>query len=123
MPNDLVPNRPTETGRMLGEQLARLTDVAESEQIKKFPNAKKRCASCAFKAGTLPNGCEATLMDAVKAVVQMDDFMCHMDLDAERKPQHHCVGWFLLMGAGGIDAKPIEVPWEYDGVDDGTGPG
>lgn len=111
----MVPNRPSKEGRELGEQLARLCDAAEAEQLKQFPDMKRRCASCAFRKGTFPNGCVATTMDAFKAVMEGVDFMCHHSpQDAEGRHTEWCQGWFLLCS----QQKGFkEVPWEFSHVE------
>lgn len=99
IPTGKVRNRPTELGREFGEQLARLCDNAEATTTTLHP----RCATCAFRAGTLPNGCEATLMDALKCAMEGDTkFMCH-----ERKG-HACSGWLMMRSD-----KNIKLPWPF----------
>ena len=95
---DAVPNLPTPEGRALGVELARIADLEEERQREKFPNAKPRCADCAFRAGTLPNGCPDTLMDAVKAVAECKPFYCHHGLDSDKSPTRLCAGYALMMG-------------------------
>lgn len=107
----LVPNRPTAAGRDLGADLARVCDVAEAEQRKRFPNMAERCSSCAFRAGTVPNGCPETLMDAIKCVIEQREFMCHMGPGIkEGKPTLPCAGWFTLLSG---DAERVEAPWKF----------
>jgi DNA-directed RNA polymerase subunit RPC12/RpoP len=94
----LIPNRPTELGRAAGVELARLTDAAEVKQLKKFPNMRERCVSCAFRAGTIPNGCEETLVDAVEAITTGRAFKCHMGpKDEGGNLTELCIGWMLAM--------------------------
>lgn len=95
-PGEGYPNEPTEQGRALGAELARLADVAEAEQREEFPDQTPRCDDCAFRAGTKPNGCPETLMDAIKCVVEMNPFYCHKGL-VDGKPKHICRGWWLLV--------------------------
>lgn len=94
---DGYPNEPTEQGIALGKELARIADIAEAEQVKHFPNQLPRCDDCAFSAGTRPNGCSETLMDAIKCVVELNPFYCHKGCDADGNPRHICRGWFLLV--------------------------
>jgi hypothetical protein len=60
-------NKPTPEGRELGQHVARLCEVAIKECEAETPILKmiERCASCAFRAGTFPNGCPETLFDAI----------------------------------------------------------
>jgi hypothetical protein len=101
---DAVPNEPTPEGRILGEQLARLADVEEARLREKFPHMHHRCGDCAFRAGTVPNGCPETLMDAVKALVENVPFYCHKKLD-DGKPVLLCAGYGMLAGA--FDAPEV----------------
>lgn len=96
---DAVPNEPTEMGRELGRNLARLTDVAEAEMRKTFPNHAPRCDDCAFKAGTDPNGCEPTLMDAIKCAVENIPFFCHKGVADGGPVKAPCRGWMLWVGS------------------------
>lgn len=70
-------NRPTPEGIALGKELARLTDRAEAEVRARFPKAKERCGTCAFRLGTIPNGCVETVMDALKCALEYRTFDCH----------------------------------------------
>lgn len=124
--SDLTPNRPAAEGRVIGEQLARLTDKAEQEVIGTFPNHARRCKSCAFSAGTFPNGCLPTVMDALKCVVDGTPFHCHQQLDGNGVPTDLCAGW--AMASMAADSKlraalqPIVGDWELSCVyGDGVG--
>lgn len=111
-----VKNRPTSAGRALGAQLARLTDVEEAKLRQRYPNHKERCTSCAFRGGTFPNGCEITLMDAIKCVVEGKDFMCHEHFDARGHPTQICMGYMIALSSGlseNPQMKEIVAPWEY----------
>ncbi|MFM0487960.1 hypothetical protein [Paraburkholderia graminis] len=118
----LVPNRPSPEGRMLGEQLARLTDKAELEARAKFPNHKSRCKSCAFAAGTVPNGCLPTVMDALKCVVDGTPFHCHQEFDDQGVPTDLCAGWSIASMAADDRLRermqPIVGDWELSCVYD-----
>lgn len=108
----LIPNRPSPEGRMLGEQLARMCDIEE----KKFPNHAQRCKSCAFRAGTVPNGCLPTVMDALKATMEGEPFMCHQHFDKDGNPTELCAGAAILLGSQtheSGDIKAITTDWEY----------
>ena len=112
---NLVPNRPSDEGRQLGEQLARLTDKAWIELKAKFPNHMERCSSCAFRGGTFPNGCLVTVMDALKCAVENIPFYCHHNLDAEGKPTDLCAGFMAAQFALSNVEKPFpltRLPYE-----------
>jgi hypothetical protein len=71
-------NRPTREGRALGVEIARLCDQEEAKQARMLtPAIPERCRTCAFRGGTFPNGCGATLMDALQCIVEGLDFYCH----------------------------------------------
>lgn len=96
----LIPNRPSEIGREAGEGIAKMADNA----ARVFGDT--RCGTCAFRDGTIPNGCASTVMDAMKCVMEHRDFNCHEDLtklcggyDASRKA---CAGM-----------PPVECPWPW----------
>lgn len=101
-----VPNRPTPEGRMVGRELARLADQAEAESLKKFPKSRVRCRTCAFRAGTIPNGCVSTVMDAMKCVMEQKEFLCHEDMP------HPCMGWVEFANVS-QHLPPIQTPWEF----------
>lgn len=79
------PNLPTDEGRALGRELARLCDGEAAAH----PDAPERCHDCAFRLGTPPNGCAPTLMDAMKCAIEGEPFLCHIDGKA-------CAGWALM---------------------------
>jgi hypothetical protein len=106
-------------GRAIGEQTAKLSDraiailVAEGE-------TDDRCKSCAFRLGTVPNGCIQTQMDVMKAVIEDVPFLCHQ---ADRKG-FPCHGWYAarvqLNRVERIKGK-FEVekcPWEFSPPDE-----
>lgn len=102
-------NRPTPRGRELGRYLAKLADKAEGNSSKRFPDQVKRCSSCAFRGGTIPNGCEETLMDAIKCVMEGYAFYCH-ETKGDDKPL--CAGW--VQSQGELIGKPkIPTPWPF----------
>jgi hypothetical protein len=107
------PNKPTALGQMLGNELARLREANEAELRKVFPTLPEPCKSCAFRRGTVPNGCEETVMDALKCVLEGKRFECHevpggaTDEGAKRPL---CQGWFNSLS---LDRKAIEAPWPF----------
>lgn len=111
----LVRNRPSALGRELGKHLARFCDQAEAEQRKRFPDHAERCKSCAFRAGTIPNGCESTAMDATKAWMEHVPFLCH-EHKGDDKPV--CAGWALMVNG---ETGPVKAPWPFS--DEITGEG
>ena len=112
----LVPNRPTEQGRKLGDQVARLANIAEACQVANYPNERKRCKTCAFRSGTIPNGCESTVLDAIKCVVERIPFVCH-EKPAQESSSTFCAGWLMAV-AETQGMIPQVMPWDFSrGVD------
>ena len=98
--------RVTPLGRKLGQNIARLVQPGIDE-LAAEGEPDERCKTCAFRAGTVPNGCIQTLGDALKAAMEGSRvFLCHQDKGKV------CHGWFAwrFMGANRTD---IKVPWEY----------
>ena len=83
----LILNRPTPEGRALGTELVRLIEPLV-QQFVRDGGHDSRCASCAFRLGTVPNGCGPSLLDALKCVMEGEPFYCHM----EDRP---CHGWVV----------------------------
>ena len=96
-PGDPVEeNLPCETGRQAGAVLARAADRAEVEMLKIFPDNHPRCNDCAFRAGTRPNGCPETILEATKCVVEGKPFYCHKGVKDGEPPKVLCAGAALL---------------------------
>lgn len=117
--DDEIVNRKAERtpeGIALGKQLARLCDLEEVKVRARFPKHAKRCQSCAFRAGTLPNGDPVTLMDATKCLIEAVPFMCHQYFDKDGNPRDLCAGYAILAMVG-AKLKPMvaTVPWEFSG--------
>lgn len=105
----------TPEGIALGREMARLCDVAEVEQRARFPKHARRCESCAFRAGTLPNGDPVTLMDATKCLIENIPFMCHQYFNADGSPRDMCAG-FALLARSGMNFEPgkhVMAPWNF----------
>lgn len=83
-------NAPTEEGRELGSHLARWADQELAKRKAVFPNHVERCATCAFRRGTVANQSPATLLSALECLQGDDIFMCHERVD------HDCVGYSVL---------------------------
>ncbi len=113
-------NRVTPQGRELGANLARMTDPEVAALIASGEwDHDERCVSCAFRAGTIPNGCAQTQLDALKCVLEKQTFGCHVARDGLPAGAHACMGWFAAMQArGGPIARPaIACPWPFSPPD------
>lgn len=109
-------NLPTPEGQRLGELLANYWEQEAPAFYAAWPDSPPRCETCAFRKGTYPNGCPASLMDALKCLMEHDDFMCH------EHPGRHCMGFVVLAMAGDQTRKPIKCPWPYSYGEDATPP-
>lgn len=105
--------RVTKEGASLGQQLVRLTEPGLQILLNECEE-DERCASCAFRLGTVPNGCPQTQMDALKAVMEQTPFACHMD------PTHQklCHGWYAARVALHRKGVPItKMPYDFSPPD------
>ncbi len=95
----LVRNRPSPEGRALGTELARFADI----EVAKL-GVDLRCGTCAFRAGTIPNGCLPTVGDALKCAMEQEPpFLCH------ERPGLHCAGWAAMVR----DGQPVQMPYPF----------
>jgi hypothetical protein len=102
-------HRVTPEGREAGQQHARLCEKA----ISKIGEPDERCKTCAFRAGTVPNGCLQTQLDVLKCVVEKKPFMCHHDLSMP------CFGWYAISAAIAGKIPPgMTVPWDMSPPDE-----
>lgn len=111
-------NRVTPEGKAMGEQMVRLAEP----MIRHLANSGEtddRCPSCAFRLGTVPNGCLQTQMDVMKAVVENVPFCCHQH-DRKGWP---CHGWYAariaIRDAELRKGEKLEAtcPWEFSPPD------
>lgn len=79
-----------------------------------------RCKTCAFRAGTVPNGCAQTQLDVFKCVIENKPFLCHQT----SKNQNVCHGWYAARNLMRRMEKakgpfPIRaVPYEFSPPDE-----
>ncbi len=98
-----APQRPSNHGRALGLELARLADA----MVEAYPEIPDRCKTCAFREGTIPNQMAGTLVEALNCVVGLDpaNFGCHQTLDTSGLPTTLCAGYILARLAPFNDVK------------------
>lgn len=111
--------RTSPEGFACGAQLVRLTEptiaalAAEGEP-------DERCRTCAFRSGTVPNGCAQTMADAIKCVVEAHPFLCHQH-DRKGLP---CHGWYAARVAlrraeeRSGQKLNVQVPWDFSPPDE-----
>jgi hypothetical protein len=107
-------NRVTREGREMGANMARLADAECAALAVNHDEPDDRCRTCAFRAGTVPNGCMQTMGDATKAVI---------DKDGKGRYDRICHGWFavrrVVNRARDAGAPlPAAAPWEFSPPDD-----
>jgi hypothetical protein len=81
-------HRVSAEGQALGEQMVRLYDIA-ARRLGDQADEGERCRTCAYRAGTVPNGCAQTQLDISKCTAEGIPFYCH---------QHRgelCHGWIV----------------------------
>lgn len=111
-------HRVSPEGKALGAQTARLADAECASLAQKHDEPDERCKTCAFRAGTVPNGCFQTQSDAMKAAIEGVPFMCHSHQDAGGNYDRICHGWFAVRRvvnrarAAGAPLPDV-VPWEF----------
>lgn len=72
----------------------------------------ERCKTCAFRQGTVPNGCVITQADAMKAMLSGVPFLCHQDMGKT------CHGWYA--GRVALKGRTVDVPWDFSPPDEKT---
>jgi hypothetical protein len=108
-------HRVTPEGRAAGEQTARLVEKA-IQKLEAEGEPDERCKTCAFRAGTVPNGCPQTQSDAMKAGMEGVPFMCHQRINEDGKHTTPCHGWYAMRVA--LKGAVIKAPWEFSPPDD-----
>lgn len=76
--------------------MARLAEDGKAKLVAKGLACGVRCDDCAFTAGTLPNRCAPTLMDALKCVIEVVPFACHK---GSAPGERTCGGWLDSVAA------------------------
>jgi hypothetical protein len=117
-------NRVTKKGIALGAQTARLAQ-AGVDLLLRDGELDERCKSCAFRVGTVPNGCPQTQIDVLKAVAEGVRFNCHQ---ADRKGEV-CHGWYasrVAMRQAAVRRRMpmpyLKCPWPFSPPDDAEPP-
>lgn len=95
-------------GKKLGALLVQLTEKSIAKLVAEG-EIDERCLTCAFRQGTVPNGCIQTQLDALKAVSEKIPFMCH---HKQPRNTHVCHGWYACAVAT-KDAPAKEAPWPF----------
>ena len=105
-------NRPTLEGRELGGHFARFADAEDAAMRARAGAAPERCGTCAFRGGTIPNGCGGTLLDALRCILEDTPFYCH---ERPHQGERLCGGYLLLR-----DGEAQKAPWDHWFTTDGS---
>lgn len=111
-------SRVSPEGRAMGAQMVRMTEPWIAE-LARHGEPDERYKSCAFRAGTVPNGCIQTQMDVLKAVVERVPFLCHQH-DRKRTPCHGWIASQLAIHQAEAIKGPMPIkktPWEFSPPD------
>ncbi len=91
----MTHSRVTTQGMVMGKNAARLAELgrlrleqAGLTDIKINKIRDDMCKTCACKLGSVPNGCEQTQLDFLKAAIEGHPFLCHSPDDGSL-----CAGW------------------------------
>lgn len=108
-------------GKKIGALMVRIAEP-EIAALAQEDEPDERCASCAFRAGTVPNGCFQTQSDVAKAIAENVPFLCHA-----HKTQVICWGWFAarrvvarMERARGKPLPPTPWPFSHEGEEAGS---
>lgn len=108
--------RVCEVGKKAGEIMASAADIGFAI-LEAAGEPVECCKSCAFRRGTVPNGCAQTQTDVMKAVLEGKSFMCHVNT-IEGGMRDICQGWFAARQHPNIKDKSILCNWEFSPPDD-----
>lgn len=107
--------RVTPEGQRLGASTARLADIGADIAKAEDGECDGRCKTCAFRAGTVPNGCPVTQCDATKAMLEGERaFFCH---EKKGGVLPVCKGWVqarLAMNKRGMPDIKIDYPYSHE---------
>ncbi len=109
----LTRNHRTPDGQKLGERHARFYEQELAKRAKSGV-MDERCATCAFRPGTVANGSPQTQMDVTKCLFEKTFFACH----------HHgregvmCHGYELLKMPDDVPA--VKLPWNFSDEPEAT---
>lgn len=115
-------DRPSKHGSILGEALALIADLGGRDSP---VSLGERCATCAFRKGSVPNQTAGTGTIALNCVlgVDRDRFACHHGMK-DGQPNRICVGYIAARLAPFSSVKEVMavLMGEISKVDDGADP-
>lgn len=101
-------SRVSPEGKAAGKEMSRFAEMSVAIlELEGEPD--DRCKTCAFREGTVPNGCIQTQADAMKAVAEGVPFTCH------QRPGWPCHGWYAIRTQ--MKGKKRKMPWPFSPPD------
>lgn len=107
----MAHSRVTPQGIAMGKNAARLAELGRARLVGlgldglEAPKLRgEMCKTCACRPGTVPNGCQQTQMDFLKAAAEGRPFMCHAPSDGRL-----CAGWVRVRAQLVATPLPQEV--------------
>ena len=107
----MTHSRVTTQGMVMGKNAARLAELGrlrlENAGLVDMNLSKIRddmCKTCACMPGSVPNGCEQTQLDFLKAAVEGHPFLCHSPHDGSL-----CAGWVRARAELVANPPPAEL--------------
>lgn len=103
-------HRVSPEGVRAGKQMVRLIEPALTRLVAEG-EADERCKTCAFREGTVPNGCIQTVADAMKAGLEDVPFLCHQG----NPPATICFGWYAMRVR--LRGLTMQCNWDFSPPD------
>lgn len=103
-------HRVSPEGKACGEFMAKVA-AAQIVKLAEEGEPVECCKTCAFRPGTVPNGCAQTQSDVLKAVLEGVAFMCHQNRGEV------CAGWFAARQDPRVKGRVIPCDWEFSPPD------
>lgn len=108
-------SRVSDEGKKAGELMASVADVG-MKILADLGESVEYCKTCAFRRGTVPNGCAQTQLDTMKAVFEGKPFHCHVN--KVHGMRDICQGWFAARQHPKFKTMSIPCDWEFSPPDE-----
>jgi hypothetical protein len=105
-------------GKAMGATIALMYDKA-FKKLRLSDTQDRRCKSCAFRKGTVPNGCVQTMMDVIKCLAEGHPFCCHSPNNREPCAGAEVVRTAIVLTARsrGYPPPKMVAPWSFSPPD------
>ena len=84
--------------------------LREKDALEVMP---ERCRSCAYRGGTIPNGCPNTVRDALKCAMEGVPFYCHQTPPNVNGGHTGLCGGYLISRSTLYGREPVSTPWPF----------